>query len=157
MAGGFKFNTSKLERQIKDGLTSVFIDKNKEAMINNVDKLMVKMHKTMTTPRHKARSKEKVGAFSQYGVPVDTGRLQSSIKKLNTTFNNGHIIGIITQDASIAPYGASVEFGHGIRPAGSPYKGKKRGGYIGWVPPQSFMRSTRDLYQPQIKKLIQQG
>lgn len=157
MAEGFKFNTKKLERQIKDGLTSVFVDKNKEAMIANVDKLMVKMHKTMTTPRHKARGKEKVGAFSQYGVPVDTGRLQSSIKKLNTTFNNGHVIGIIAQDASIAPYGYFVEYGHGIRPAGSPFKGKKRGGYIGWVAPQSFMRSTRELYKGQIKSLISKG
>lgn len=142
------FNTKKLERQIRDGLTAVFIDKNKERLVLSVDKLMDKMLKTMKTPRHKATKAQKVGKFSQYGVPVDTGKLQSSIKKLPTVSSGGHIIGRIIQDASIAPYGYFVEYGHGI---------KRNGKYIGWVPPQSFMRSTRELYKQQIKKLIEQG
>jgi hypothetical protein len=154
MASDKFLNVKKLERQIRDSLTAVFIDKDRNKMVKGVDKLMDRMYKTMTSTRHKARKSEKVGAFSQYGVPVDTGRLRSSIKKIPTVVTGGHIIGRIIQDASIAPYGASVEYGHGIRPAGSAFKGKKRGGYIGWVPPQSFMRSTRELYKDQIKKVI---
>jgi hypothetical protein len=142
------FNVSKLEKQIKDGMTKVFIDKDGDALKASMDKLIDKMYKTMTTTRHKARGSEKVGAFSQYGVPVDTGRLKSSIKKLPTVSKGGHIIGGIIQDASIAPYGASVEYGHGI---------KRNGQYVGWVPPQSFMRSTRELYKTKIKDLIKKG
>jgi hypothetical protein len=65
-----------------------------------------------------------------------------------TVYQNGHIIGRIIQDAGIAPYGRFVEYGHGI---------KRNGKYIGWVPPQSFMRSTRELYKGKIKDLIKKG
>ena len=144
MASDIKLNKSKLERQIKGGLTNFVEEVFKPSLVKKVDALMDKMYKTMTTPRRKGITKG--GKFSQIGVPVDTGKLKSSIKKMPTIHNKGHIIGRIIQDASIAPYGVFVEYGHGIK--------NKKGEYVGWVPPESFMRSTREMYKGQIKKLI---
>jgi hypothetical protein len=139
-------NAKKLENKMKEGMTAFVEEVFKPSLRDKVDKLMDKMYATMITPRRKAKNSKQFGAFSQYGVPVDTGKLRSSIKKIPTVVTKGHIIGRIIQDSSIAPYGASVEYGHGI---------VRDGRYIGWVPPQSFMRSTRELYKGQIKKLIQ--
>ena len=138
-----KFDTKKLERQMKDSLTALLIDKDGDKMKERVDRLMDKIYATVTSTRHKAKGKEPVGNFSQYGVPVDTGRLKSSIKKLPTIKSNGHIIGRIIQDSSIAPYGQAVEFGHASR--------AKNGG---WVAPQSYMRSARYKHKDDIKNVL---
>ena len=143
MASIFSGNSKKLEQQLNAGLTAILLDKDGDMLKGKIDKIVDRMYKTATTARHRAKGSEPVGSFSQYGVPVDTGKLQSSIKKLPTIKANGHITGGIYQDSAIAPYGKAIEFGHATR--------SKKGG---WVAPQSFMRSTLYKHKGEFKDLL---
>lgn len=144
MADPLKFNTKKLSRQLNNGMTNFVEETFKPSLKKRVDVLMDRIYKTITTPRRAASMKS--GKFWKVGVPIDTGKLQSSIKKLPTVMQKGHIVGTIIQDGSVAPYGKFVEYGHAAR--------KKNGEFSSFVPPQSFMRSAREMYKPQIKKII---
>lgn len=141
MASPFKGDSKKLEKYLNDGLSKLLLNEKNSLIKNNMNALIDKMYKTASSTRHKARGSEPVGSFSKYGVPVDTGRLQSSIKKIPAKEVSGHIIGGVMQDGGVAPYGKYIEYGHGLK-----------GG--GWVAPQSFMRSTLYKYKKDIKDLL---
>jgi len=141
MASPFSGNSKKLEQQLNAGLSAILLDKQGDMLKTNMDKVLDKIYNTASSKRHKAKGSEPVGSFSQYGVPVDSGRLQGSIKKIAVVKSNGHFIGRVIQDSALAPYGKYIEYGHGLK-----------GG--GWVAPQSFMRSALYKHKGDIKKLL---
>jgi HK97 gp10 family phage protein len=70
------------------------------------------------------------------GVPVDTGRLQSAIKKEVTRSGYGKFTGAVWVDTAIAPYGKDMEYG------------------TSKVHARPFMRPAAAIISTQIKKLF---
>ena len=124
-------NQQNLKNKIEKFLTGAFRIIKEQKSIPRMNKALNLVYETARIPR---------SSDAQFGVPVDTGNLRSSIhKKIEVTDSN--IIGKVYVDIKQAPYAGWVEFGHHT------VNGK-------WVKARPFMRPSLDLNKEKINQIL---
>jgi len=141
----FQFNSQQLEGKIKTFITdnTTKINERLEKKMNAAIDIVYRTARTRRAMTGKGKDRTSI-VGSQFGVPVQSGNLQTSIKK-EVIKKGSTFIGRVYQDGSAAVYGKRIEYG---------FFGKDSLGRLYHQPPRPFMRPALNMNIEKIHNLF---